>query len=46
MSEMVYKRIRGWTSGWKAAGGGGGRVGGVWLVEVHTLRSLSNLMSS
>ena len=26
LSEMVYKRIRGWTSGWKAAGGGG--VGG------------------
>ena len=35
---MVYKRIRGWTSGWKAGGGGWGGVLGVWLVEVHTLK--------
>ena len=35
LSEMVYKRIRGWTSEWKAGGWGvGGLVGGGAHTEV------------
>lgn len=43
---MVYKRIRGWTSGWKAGGWGvGGLVGGGAHTEVSKNKNSRVLFS-
>ena len=36
--KMVYKRLRGWTSGWSLPGGGGERAGMVLILVISVCK--------